>query len=271
MFHVLFTSHLLSPEADSFYDITLLNEISSDDDIQDMQSGEDTLAERSKAGNEKDEAHNVTVHSNVLLLKAPEMPAKPQLESKHNKERKRRSEINKAFDKLTELIFVIDPQLKERARKNLGDMNVQNQALSRVELVTSTVAILAHIHHDSEAHKLLLAHLLRGPVAGNGEGECATPTWSLTPLPPHFILPPTPASSVSSKSDANTEEGQVPKEESRSERKRRREQIRRDGVNKRLELLAELIFWIDPNLTTKRTCIQEYLIILHMMLETIHI
>jgi len=183
----------------------------------------------------------------VEVEKASESPAEPRAESKRKREQKRRGNINKGLDQLSELIFMVDPQLMEKAKKGHAEAAPKQKCqLGRVELVNSAVYILARVYQDNEVHKVVLAHLAGGQVPGNMNGSDGTPSEMVPPLPPHFILSSPWESPLLGKTDDAKEEETG--SESRSEKKRNREKKRRDDLNKGMEKLEELIFIIDPQL-----------------------
>ena len=112
-------------------------------------------------------------------------------ERKRHREKQRRSDVNKGLDQMMALIFLIDPQLKaeaeERARKNQGGRTAsENTMLSRVELINSAVATLERVHRENEERKMVIAHLARGLLAGNGSGGAHAPERAPA-IPPHLL------------------------------------------------------------------------------------
>ena len=101
---------------------------------------------------------------------------------KRRKEQKRRDDLNKGLDHLMELIFLVDPKLKDVAmarasverpsRSRTSDkLAPDSHLLSRVELVNHAAAMLARTLNDNEIHKGIIARLtssqkLTAAVAG---------------------------------------------------------------------------------------------------------
>lgn len=108
-------------------------------------------------------------------------------ERKRNREKQRRSDVNKGLDQLIYLVFAIDPQLKkeaeERAKKNPHggrSLTADNALLSRVELLNCAVATLQHVHQENEERKMVIARLAEGLLGRKGNGAA----------PSHSGLPP---------------------------------------------------------------------------------
>jgi predicted chitinase len=98
-------------------------------------------------------------------------------ERKRIKEKKRREGMKKGFQELAKLIFLIDPDLKERATSRKKSMGMrlssstdESQILDRVDLVNIAVTTLARVYKDNEVHKMLISHLTRKTVKEN-QGE----------------------------------------------------------------------------------------------------
>ena len=87
-------------------------------------------------------------------------------EKKRNREQKRRNEVNDGLDKLTELVFVVDPALKAaaqaRASQNNKGSTPDTQLLSRVELLNTACSTLARVHMEKQANSALLLSLQSG-------------------------------------------------------------------------------------------------------------
>ena len=93
--------------------------------------------------------------ANVMSESIEKIPDGPKLaesrsEKKRSREQQRRNQVNEGLDKLTDVIFVIDPDLKAAAKTRAVNNNKSdvrdNQLLSRVELVNSAVATLTRVH-----------------------------------------------------------------------------------------------------------------------------
>jgi hypothetical protein len=88
-------------------------------------------------------------------------------EIKRHREKKRRADIRKALDTLSQMILATDPLLKtalEERQKNLHDSGSTSntkggQLLSQTELVNEVVAALSRLHAQNEIHKVLIARL----------------------------------------------------------------------------------------------------------------
>ena len=95
-----------------------------------------------------------------------EKPTESRSEKKRNREQKRRNEVNEGLDKLTELVFVVDPALKAAARARASQNNKastpDSQLLSRVELINTACSTLARIHMENQANSALLLRLQSG-------------------------------------------------------------------------------------------------------------
>ena len=102
-------------------------------------------------------------------------------ERKRYREKKRRSDVNKGFDDLMNLLIEIDPDVKaeaeERARRGQwkGNMGAQEEnLLSRVDLIGRTVSVLRRLHQENEQRKLIVERLLQ-EVSSRGNTE----SWQL--------------------------------------------------------------------------------------------
>lgn len=148
--------------------------------------------------------------------------------------------MNEGFDQMAELIFLIDPELKTKAEVRAASNNKtctkDSELLSRVELLTTAVAMLARVYDENEIQKRIINQRVRG-TSGDSSSK---PTVALSQK---FLFP--------SLTDTSEESDDEIPTESRSERKRRREQKRRNDVNQGLDQLMEVIFIIDPQLKVK--------------------
>jgi hypothetical protein len=176
-----------------------------------------------------------------------EDPVSP-IERKRIKEKKRREGMKKGFNELAKLIFLIDPDLKERATsrkksmgKRLSPAADESQLLDRVDLVNIAVMTLARVYKDNEVHKMVISHLTGETVQDNqGESEGTPPE----PLDSTLRLPSVIVSALApdGAEDAAPEEREL----SQSEIKRIKEQKRRNGINKGLDKMMQMILTIDP-------------------------
>lgn len=109
--------------------------------------------------------------------------AKAKSEKKRDREQHRRNAFNEGLDRLTDLIFLIDPQLRIMAESRVTKIANKTpniyQLLSRVELINSAVSTLARVHQENERTKLAIAQIMsRGmPPSGlDGQSGGATDT-----------------------------------------------------------------------------------------------
>lgn len=91
-------------------------------------------------------------------------------ERKRHREKKRRSDVNKGFDDLMALLIDIDPGVRaeadERARRGQfkGSAGaLEDNLLSRVDLISRTVEVLRRVHRENEENKLIIKHLTNTP------------------------------------------------------------------------------------------------------------
>lgn len=111
-------------------------------------------------------------------------------EKKRDREKQRRKDLNGAYDRLSALLFKIDPKIREDADerskiKTSGD-GEDMLTFNRLELVNSAVDVLERIHRENEERKMVIIHLSRGLLAGSNSG-------GLPPPPPPETLPAPPA------------------------------------------------------------------------------
>jgi hypothetical protein len=108
--------------------------------------------------------------------------AQSRSERKRFREKKRRSDVNKGFEDLMNLLMEIDPEVRavaeERARRGTwkGSLGGQEDSImSRVDLIGRAVAVLRRIHQENEQRKVLINHLMLREQAGRlddlGRGE----------------------------------------------------------------------------------------------------
>lgn len=171
-------------------------------------------------------------------------------EKNRKREQNRRNDVNKGFEKLTSLIFVIDPLLKEKAKERQeqqGAAVAGRHLLSRVELVNIALATLTRLHEENEYLKKSMQQKTRGIENGGAPG-------GLIPAPsPGGISPPSlqasQASLVVDKPSTSEEHKEAEDSvESKTERKRNKERRRRNQVNEGLDRLTSLVFVVDPPL-----------------------
>jgi Helix-loop-helix DNA-binding domain len=88
-------------------------------------------------------------------------------ERKRHREKKRRSDVNRGFDDLMNLLIEVDPEVRaeadERSRRGLwkGSLGAQDDnLLSRVDLISRTVSVLRRIHNENEERKAFINQLV---------------------------------------------------------------------------------------------------------------
>lgn len=123
-------------------------------------------------------------------------------ERKRDREKKRRDDLNKGFDRLQNLIFGIDPEVKEEADERIHRSrgNVEEHAVfSRLELIHHAINTLEKVNQENEERKMVIQHMARGLLAGDRSGgilpevaaSLAPPLNSAAPsFPPHHHPPP---------------------------------------------------------------------------------
>jgi hypothetical protein len=98
-----------------------------------------------------------------------EVAAMSRSERKRHREKKRRSDVNKGFDELTALLLEIDPEVRAEAeekaskgqcKRSLGAH--EDNVLSRVDLISTTIKVLRRIHQENEKHKRVIEDLAKG-------------------------------------------------------------------------------------------------------------
>lgn len=103
------------------------------------------------------------------IVLSPEVLAKmSRSERKRHREKKRRSDVNKGFDDLMNLLLEIDPvvraEAEDRTRRGQWKGNhvaQEDNLLSRVELIGRTVEVLRRVHKENEERKLIIEQLLQ--------------------------------------------------------------------------------------------------------------
>lgn len=248
----------------TFEDDMLLAALNVDDDHITPTSLETILDIKDKSGEYKSEQRSLTLATDWTAPDVAPTPIRPVLsneqaspqestsERKRKKEKERRNAMNEGFDQLSNLILCIDPQLKSTCTARARDTKPSNTGnahlLSRVELVATAVATLAHVHHENEIHKSIIEQHV-GQLASSL--STATSANIVYPSLPDKLAKCVREASSASSTDSEGETQEV----SISEKKRYREQKRRNAVNKGLDQLAELLFLIDPQL--KATAIER--------------
>jgi hypothetical protein len=145
----------------------------------------------------------------------------------------------------SEIIFVIDPDLKKRALKNSAGMlstpTDESQLIGRVDLVNSAIVTLARLHQDNEVHKMFISHLTS--AAGYGAPPDLNTFLRNATMP---VLPSNAADNVTTSEEADEDSQKL----SLSEIKRNREKKRRADIRKGLDTLSQMLLVIDPLLET---------------------
>jgi hypothetical protein len=103
-----------------------------------------------------------------IILSPEKLATMSRSERKRHREKKRRSDVNKGFDDLMNLLLEIDPvvraEAEDRARRGQwkGSLGAQEEnLLSRVELIGRTVEVLRRVHTENEEHKHIIEQLLQ--------------------------------------------------------------------------------------------------------------
>lgn len=120
-----------------------------------------------------------------------------RMERKRQREKKRRTDVNKGLEQLMNVIFMIDPELKaeadERHKRSHRAQTEPESMISRVELINSAIATLLRIHQENEERKMVVSQLSKGLLAAAmGQGDNARSATLIAPLggrslPPAFI------------------------------------------------------------------------------------
>jgi hypothetical protein len=88
-------------------------------------------------------------------------------ERKRYREKKRRSDVNKGFDELMNLLLEIDPEIRaeaeERARRGQwkGVSSQEETILSRVDLISRTATVLRRLNGENEQCKAVISQLVQ--------------------------------------------------------------------------------------------------------------
>jgi hypothetical protein len=108
-----------------------------------------------------------------VILSPEKLATMSRSERKRHREKKRRSDVNKGFDDLMNLLLEIDPvvraEAEDRARRGQwkGSIGAQEEnLLSRVELIGRTVEVLRRVHTENEEHKHIIEQLLQQKSTG---------------------------------------------------------------------------------------------------------
>ena len=81
-------------------------------------------------------------------------------ERKKHREKKRRSEVNRGFDELAELLVQVDPQVRaEMERQWSTDGTTEENHMSRVRVIDRAVGVIRRLHQENEMGKSLIQEL----------------------------------------------------------------------------------------------------------------
>jgi hypothetical protein len=107
---------------------------------------------------------------------------------KCQRERRRRSEVNKGFDDLTSLLWEVDSttmraEVESRAQRGKKQSNVPTEdiLLSRVDLINFTISLIRRLHNENSQCKEIIATLTRpGPAIGRTQNLNVTGIGNMT-------------------------------------------------------------------------------------------
>jgi hypothetical protein len=117
-------------------------------------------------------------------------------ERKREREKKRRFDLNEAFDRLKELIFTINPEIRKEAEQRMAASKAKNEeqgVFNRLELVLYAINTLEVVYEENEERKMVIQHMARGMLAGKrgaGLGPEAPPVAPTLPNPAASSFPP---------------------------------------------------------------------------------
>lgn len=117
-------------------------------------------------------------------------------ERKREREKKRRFDLNEAFDRLKELIFTINPEIRKEAEQRMAASKTKNEeqgVFNRLELVLYAINTLEVVYEENEERKMVIQHMARGMLAGKrgaGLGPEAPPVAQTLPNPAASSFPP---------------------------------------------------------------------------------
>lgn len=124
---------------------------------------------------------------------------KARQDRKRNREQQRRNALNDGIDRLLQLVFAIDPQLKveaeERARtgSSRGRVpSVEHCLLSRVEILDHGIATLQRVNRENEDRKVIIGRLMAEKGGKNNEDPSppqAANAAATQPTPPSLANP----------------------------------------------------------------------------------
>lgn len=100
-------------------------------------------------------------------------------ERKRDREKKRRDDLNKGYDRLQNLIFGIDPTVKVEAEERIqrsfrGPTETEEHSVfSRLELIQFAISTLERVNQENEERKMVIQHMARGLLGGDRSGGIA--------------------------------------------------------------------------------------------------
>jgi hypothetical protein len=121
---------------------------------------------------------------------------KARQEKKRNREQQRRNALNDGLDRLLELIFEIDPNLKAEAEIRARQSSyrgripsIEHCLLSRVEILDHGIMTLRRIHRENEDRKLALARMSKDNASPVPAAAAATAQAPPNHLVNHLVNP----------------------------------------------------------------------------------
>lgn len=117
-------------------------------------------------------------------------------ERKREREKKRRFDLNEAFDRLKELIFTINPEIRKEAEQRMAAGKTKNEeqgVFNRLELVLYAINTLEVVYEENEERKMVIQHMARGMLSGKraaGLGPEAPLVAPTLPNPAASSFPP---------------------------------------------------------------------------------
>lgn len=130
-----------------------------------------------KRPRDTDELTDAKVAPVAEPLGAQDFAKMSRSERKRHREKKRRSDVNRGFDGLMNLLLEIDPtvrtEVEERQLRGQwkGSSGTQDDnVLSRVELISRTVDVLRRVHNENEERKRIIASLTQQTRASAASG-----------------------------------------------------------------------------------------------------
>lgn len=109
-------------------------------------------------------------------------------ERKREREKKRRFDLNGAFDQLKELIFRINPEVRKEAEQRMAAnnkaKNEEQGVFNRLELVLYALNTLEVVYEENEERKMVIQQMARGMLA-DGRKAGITPEALVAPKLPN--------------------------------------------------------------------------------------